>query len=304
VFLTARLRVVASVKRFQFKTVSSHACPPLSRRGLGLLGHMPPGASPRPPLLVRRPVLLPPHPRRRGQPAAVLCPAQRRPARGECGLVASGGQNAATAGSSEPVPCGNGSGRSSRSSTRPTISSPGSTSRAGGPRTASKAGARLVRRAHQGLLGRRRRDARQRACLSGHGLWMAAKYVWILPETRTVLVSIGQSWTRSAACQPLRNVWNHDEAMAARQIWRAAGAAVTPSQPQPPLPLLASLAGAYSMPPPADRRRRGGGRGLGGDAAKAPFGPMGECAAGGVADGARWGVRLCFASRRLGRGGG
>lgn len=79
--------------------------------------------------------------------------------------------------------------------------------------------------------------------------WLA-KYVWILPETRTVLVSIGQSWTRSAACQPPRNIWNYDEAYAARMLWRAVGAAVTPQPLLPPPPLLASLAGAYSMPPP------------------------------------------------------
>lgn len=79
--------------------------------------------------------------------------------------------------------------------------------------------------------------------------WLA-KYVWVLPETRTVLVSIGQSWTRSAACQPPRNIWNYDEAYAARVLWRAVGAAITPQPLLPSPPLLAALAGVYSLPPP------------------------------------------------------
>lgn len=47
--------------------------------------------------------------------------------------------------------------------------------------------------------------------------WLA-KYVFILPETRTVVVSIGQTWTRSAACQP-------------PQVWKRARIGVTGSQP-------------------------------------------------------------------------
>jgi len=36
---------------------------------------------------------------------------------------------------------------------------------------------------------------------------------WAEPQAELlqVIVSIGQSWTRSSACQPPRNIWNYDE---------------------------------------------------------------------------------------------
>mmetsp|Transcript_29220 Transcript_29220/g.79752 ORF Transcript_29220/g.79752 Transcript_29220/m.79752 type:complete len:578 (-) Transcript_29220:551-2284(-) len=79
--------------------------------------------------------------------------------------------------------------------------------------------------------------------------WLA-KYVFILPETRTVVVSIGQTWTRSAACQPPQNIWNYDEAYAAREVWRTIGSAITPRPPKRPPPLMQQLLGNYSLPPP------------------------------------------------------
>lgn len=91
------------------------------------------------------------------------------------------------------------------------------------------------------------------------GMGWLAKYVLLLPETRTVVVSIGQSWTRSAACQPPQNVWNYDEAFGSRTLWRSVGSALLPpprASPAAPAsklsPLLARLGllGNYSLPRP------------------------------------------------------
>jgi len=65
------------------------------------------------------------------------------------------------------------------------------------------------------------------------GIGWLAKYVIAVPETRTVIVSIGQSWTRTEACQPPRNVWNYDEAFAGHLLWRELGDAVTPTSERP-----------------------------------------------------------------------
>ena len=65
-------------------------------------------------------------------------------------------------------------------------------------------------------------------------------------NTCEFLLCVAQSWTRSAACQPPRNVWNYDEAFAGHVIWRTIGHAVKPRT----LPSRPPYIGPYTPPTP------------------------------------------------------